>query len=164
MWQFLWPEKKVQDVPITYITNGVHTGTWLARRMGVLFDEYLPEGWRTHIDDPEMWEAVLKIPDEDLWEVRLHLKRKLVAYMRERARQQWLHDNIHPVQVVAAGSFARSLYADHRLCPPLCHLQARRPDPAGFRPPAEDGQPARICRCRSSLPARPTPPMNRASC
>ena len=104
MWQFLWPDRKEYDVPISYITNGVHTGTWLARSMGILFDEYLPEGWRTNLDDPEMWEDVLNIPDETLWEVRRHLKRKLVAYMRERARQQWLKDTIHPVQVVAAGA------------------------------------------------------------
>jgi len=104
MWQFLWPERKEQDVPISYITNGVHTGTWLARSMGVLFDKHLPDGWRTNLDDPEMWEDVLNIPDEALWETRRHLKRKLVAYMRERARQQWLKDTIHPVQVVAAGA------------------------------------------------------------
>ncbi|HAY83730.1 MAG TPA: alpha-glucan phosphorylase, partial [Chloroflexi bacterium] len=104
MWQFLWPDRKEHDVPICYITNGVHTGTWLARSMGILFDEYLPEGWQTNLDDPEMWEDVLNIPDETLWEVRRHLKRKLVAYMRERARQQWLKDTIHPVQVVAAGA------------------------------------------------------------
>ena len=104
MWQFLWPDRKEHDVPISYITNGVHTGTWLARSMGILFDEYLPEGWQTNLDDPEMWEDVLNIPDETLWEVRRHLKRKLVAYMRERARQQWLNDTIHPVQVVAAGA------------------------------------------------------------
>ena len=33
MWNFLWPEEKMEDVPITHITNGVHTGTWMARRM-----------------------------------------------------------------------------------------------------------------------------------
>ena len=43
MWNYLWPDKKEHDVPISYITNGVHTGTWLARRLGVLFDQHLPE-------------------------------------------------------------------------------------------------------------------------
>jgi starch phosphorylase len=104
MWNFLWPEKKERDVPITHITNGIHGGTWLARRLGVLFDQYLPDGWREDQDNPEMWEAVLDIPNEELWAVRRHLKRKLVAYMRERARRQWLHDGLHPVQVVAAGT------------------------------------------------------------
>ena len=104
MWHFLWPEKKVKDVPITHITNGIHTGTWLARRLRVLFDQYLQPDWLEQIDDPAVWEAVIDIPDEELWEVRRHLKRKLVAYMRERARQQWMQDGIHPVQVVAAGT------------------------------------------------------------
>jgi starch phosphorylase len=104
MWNFLWPDLKEQDVPITHITNGIHTGTWLARRMGVLFDHFLPNGWRDDLDNPEMWEAVHEIPDEELWGVRRHLKRKLVAYMRERARSQWLHEGVHPVQIVASGA------------------------------------------------------------
>ena len=36
MWNFLYPGKKVENVPIGYVTNGVHTRTWLARRMGSL--------------------------------------------------------------------------------------------------------------------------------
>lgn len=41
MWQYLWPTTPAEDVPITYITNGIHTGTWLARRLGVLYNRYL---------------------------------------------------------------------------------------------------------------------------
>ncbi|HZD57597.1 MAG TPA: alpha-glucan family phosphorylase [Anaerolineales bacterium] len=103
MWHFLWPEKRADDVPITHVTNGVHTGTWLARRLHHLFGRYLGPDWSEHLDDPQIWEGVENIPDAELWTVRRHLKRKLVAYMRERAREQWLTDNVHPVQVVAAG-------------------------------------------------------------
>ena len=103
MWHFLWPDVSEDDVPITHVTNGVHTGTWLARRMKALFDRYFPEDWWSRVDDPEVWEHVLEIPDDELWEVRKHLKRKLSAYMRERARGQWLNDDIHPIQVVASG-------------------------------------------------------------
>ncbi len=56
-----------------------------------------------HLDEPQVWEGVENIPDAELWVVRRHLKRKLVAYMRERARNQWLKDGVHPVQVVASG-------------------------------------------------------------
>ncbi|MCJ7661856.1 MAG: alpha-glucan family phosphorylase [Anaerolineales bacterium] len=103
MWHFLYPEKQVEDVPITHITNGVHTGTWLARRLRHLFDRYLGADWLEHVDDPDIWELVNNIPDEQLWAVRRHLKRKLVAYMREHARQRWLHGGWHPVQLVASG-------------------------------------------------------------
>lgn len=104
MWNFLWPERKVEDVPITYVTNGIHTGTWLARRLGHLYDRYLGREWREHIDDSDVWALIENIPDHELWTVRRHLKRKLVQYMRDRARQQWLETRAHPVQVVAAGA------------------------------------------------------------
>ncbi len=103
MWHFLWPDRSEEEVPITHITNGVHTGTWLARRLRVLFDRYLGGDWWERLDDPEIWQGIEDIPDEELWMVRRHLKRKLVAYMGERARQQWLYDGVHPVQVIASG-------------------------------------------------------------
>lgn len=103
MWQFMWPNRKVDDVPISHITNGVHSCTWLARRLRHLFDRYLGVDWLEHLDDPEVWEQVYNIPDDQLWAVRQHLKRKMVAYVRERARRQWMRGGIHPVQVVASG-------------------------------------------------------------
>jgi len=103
MWAHLWPDKDVEDVPISHITNGVHTGTWLARRMAILYSRYLGADWLDHIDEYEMWEQVENIPDEELWRVRRHLKRKLVAYMVARARRQWITSGVHPVQTVASG-------------------------------------------------------------
>jgi starch phosphorylase len=103
MWNFLWPSMKEDDVPITHVTNGVHTLSWLARRQRLLYDRYLGADWVEQIEDPDVWELVNNIPDELLWTVRKHLKRKLIAYIRERARQGWLHGGWHPVQVVAAG-------------------------------------------------------------
>jgi glycogen phosphorylase len=104
MWQFLWPEKRVEDVPISYITNGVHTETWLARRLDHLFRRYLGRDWKKHLDEPDLWDEIHNIPDEELWAVRRHLKRKLVFYMRDRARDQWLQGDVHPVQVIASGA------------------------------------------------------------
>lgn len=103
MWHFLWPDRREDEVPITHITNGVHVDTWLARRLGQLYDRYLGPEWREHMDEPEIWEQVLNIPDEQLWSVHRHLKRKLVAYLTEVARARWLKGNIHPVQILAAG-------------------------------------------------------------
>jgi starch phosphorylase len=71
--------------------------------MKLLFDEHMAADWLDHIDDPRIWEDIDKIPDAALWDVRRHLKRKLVAYMRERVRNQWLPGTIHPVQVIASG-------------------------------------------------------------
>ncbi|RME07159.1 MAG: alpha-glucan family phosphorylase, partial [Anaerolineae bacterium] len=103
MWHFLWPDRSEEEVPITSITNGVHVGTWMARQLQHLFRRYLGRDWMEHMDDPELWEGVEDIPDEELWAIHRHLKRKLAFYVRERARRQWIHGGIHPVQVIAAG-------------------------------------------------------------
>jgi len=55
MWQFLFEDTKVDDVPISYVTNGIHTGTWMARRLRNLFSEYFDPNWRENIDDPQVW-------------------------------------------------------------------------------------------------------------
>jgi glycogen phosphorylase len=104
MWKHMWPDLDEKDVPITHITNGVHPGTWIARRLRVLYDRYFGPSWIDRVDDPELWERIEEIPDDELWAVRRHLKRKLVAYMRDRSRDQWLNAGVHPVQVIASGT------------------------------------------------------------
>jgi glycogen phosphorylase len=103
MWQELWPDRDCDDVPITYVTNGVHTSTWMARRIRVLYEKYFGHDWLEHLDDFETWEKMELIPPQELWAVRLHLKRKLAFYVQERARQRWMQGGIHPVQVIASG-------------------------------------------------------------
>ena len=103
MWHFLWQEEDVEDVPITHITNGVHVSNWMARRLNVLFSDYLGKDWYDDHDNPDLWSRIDDIPDDELWEVRQHLKRKLAAYMRERVRDRWTVGGFHPVQVVSSG-------------------------------------------------------------
>jgi starch phosphorylase len=103
MWNFLWPNVKEDDVPITHITNGVHVSTWLARRMRLLYDRYLGPDWQQKMDDPKVWQAIDDIPDVELWAVRRHLKRKMVTFANERARKMWQSGSVHSVQVIAGG-------------------------------------------------------------
>src|SRR5512139_3169913 len=103
MWNFLWKEKDEGEVPITYVTNGVHVSNWMGRRMRVLLDKHLGADWMEHLDDPELWTKIDNIPDDELWAVRLHLKRKLTFYLRERVRDRWTFGGFHPVQVVSSG-------------------------------------------------------------
>jgi len=103
MWNFIWAEKKEADVPITHITNGVHLGTWLARRMRLLYERYLGTEWWNKLDDVEMWQSVMDIPDAELWAVRRHLKQKLALFCKERARYLWISGKQTPIQVVADG-------------------------------------------------------------
>ncbi len=103
MWNFLWSDKKEDDVPITHVTNGVHVSNWMARRLYNLCKEYIAEDWYDRLDDQNLWTRVDDIPDDELWAVRLHLKRKLAFFMDERVRERWRAGGFHPVQVVSSG-------------------------------------------------------------
>ncbi len=103
MWNFLWPDRPGEDVPITSVTNGVHTTNWMARRLRNLLEGFLGEDWLEHLDESALWDKLTGLPSAELWEVRLHLKRKLAFYMRERVRERWTEGGFHPVQVVSSG-------------------------------------------------------------
>jgi starch phosphorylase len=90
MWQPLFRDRPVDDVPIGHVTNGVHVPTWLAPPMRELLDGYLGDGWMARADDPDTWAAVDDIPDDELWAVRLQLRRDLVAATRLRATEDRL--------------------------------------------------------------------------
>jgi starch phosphorylase len=85
MWQELWPKLPVWEVPITSITNGVHLMTWLSGEMAQIYDQYLQPDWREQHADPKVWELIGEISDQELWESHKRRKRRLVAYVRERA-------------------------------------------------------------------------------
>src|SRR3954454_21575423 len=90
MWQWLYEGKSQDEVPITSITNGVHTATWLAPEMRRLFEAYMGKDWEDNIDDLAMWQKIAEIPDDVLWQTRQSLKQRLVAFARERTRARHL--------------------------------------------------------------------------
>jgi starch phosphorylase len=90
MWSWLWPDKSVDEAPISYVTNGIHTETWLAPELKELYDKYLGKSWVYRIDDQAMWNGVMHIPDEELWDVRNYLRTRLINFVRMRTRRRMI--------------------------------------------------------------------------
>ena len=90
MWQTLWPDVGVDDVPIGHVTNGVHVPTWIGRAMRGLFDRHLGEGWMTRAAEPDTWAAVDQIADADLWNARGQQRTDLVEHVRDRSTTERL--------------------------------------------------------------------------
>ncbi len=104
MWGPIWPGVADENRPVRAITNGVHMPTWLSAEMTRLFDDHLDADWRERYDDPAVWNRVLEIPDEELWNVRQALRNYLFAFVRERARSRWKEEHVSAARVVAAGT------------------------------------------------------------
>lgn len=86
LWQRLWPDRKLEDIPISHITNGVHAPTWVSPLLRHLLEQYVGHDWESRIRNPDAWsEAIARIPDEDLWAAHVSLKERLVAFIRHRA-------------------------------------------------------------------------------
>jgi starch phosphorylase len=79
-----WPNYPEDEVPITSITNGIHTQTWVSHRMARLFDRYLDIDWRRNPQNESAWQGVWNIPDEELWQVLEDQRATLVRYIRRK--------------------------------------------------------------------------------
>jgi glycogen phosphorylase len=86
MWTVLYPEKSEDNVPIGYITNGVHAATWTAPLMADLYNEYLGPDWALKANETTTWAKVDAIPDDLLWQRHQILKERLVAHTRHKVR------------------------------------------------------------------------------
>jgi len=104
MWAGIWPGVPQADLPISYVTNGVHLPTWVAAELVDLFNKHLGADWLARQDEPALWDAILSIPDEDLWAIRQSLREHLFGFVRERARQRWTEERVSIPRVVAAGT------------------------------------------------------------
>src|SRR5881296_1454945 len=87
LWKDVWAGVPVYEVPITSVTNGIHTKTWMAPEFSALYRKFLGE-WEEHVTEPEFWRGVIDIPDSQLWETHQQLKHRLVEFVRERVRSR----------------------------------------------------------------------------
>jgi glycogen phosphorylase len=86
LWQRMWPHRDPSDVPITYVTNGVHVGTWVAPLLRRLYEKRVGEDWVERAREASVWAyGVEKISDEELWRTHGLLKRQLVAFIRDHS-------------------------------------------------------------------------------
>jgi starch phosphorylase len=85
LWKDVWAGVPLHEVPITSITNGIHTKTWMAPEFSALYTKFLGD-WEEHQTEPEFWRGVIHIPDAQLWETHQKLKLRLVEFVRERVR------------------------------------------------------------------------------
>ena len=88
MWHRVWPKTPQIDLPITYITNGVHIPSWISKGMGENYVRYLGPRW---IEDPEnasVWDNVARIPNSELWRTHERARERLISFTRNRLKEQ----------------------------------------------------------------------------
>jgi len=104
IWAPLWPDRKVERVPIGHVTNGVHAATWIANPLVTFLDAQLGPNWLLQLDDAGLWNKVLELDDAGLWAVHNELKSYLMRHIREQARRRWVDQWKEALHLVGAGT------------------------------------------------------------
>ncbi len=97
IWKGYYPEEN----HVGYVTNGVHFPTWCAKEWKALYNKYFDAAFDGDQSNPEIWNRIYEVPDEEIWATRVQLKAKLIEYIRGRFRETWLKNQGDPSRVVS---------------------------------------------------------------
>jgi starch phosphorylase len=99
MWQEVWPQVPIDEIPILGITNGIHPRSWISHDMADLYDRYLGPRWIERPAELDLWKRVMRIPDEELWRTHERRRERLVAFARRRLRAQLEQRGSRPSEI-----------------------------------------------------------------
>jgi starch phosphorylase len=87
IFQALFPRLPQREVPVSYVTNGVHMPSWDSSAADEIWSNVCgKERWLSDLSTIE--EDLKKAPDEALWELRNQERRQLIDYARDRLAWQ----------------------------------------------------------------------------
>ena len=98
----VWPEIAANESPITYVTNGIHTCSWLAPKLKELYNKYLMPYWQDNIHNEDVWKNINNIPNKELWEIHKQRKVKLLDLVKENTTNRlrrcgYNYEEIHDI-------------------------------------------------------------------
>jgi starch phosphorylase len=88
MWVSGYKNVPFNEIPIGYVTNGVHMRSHISHEMEGLFLQYMGERWLDNPASTNLWERIDKLPDEELWRTHERRRERLVAFARRRLIKQ----------------------------------------------------------------------------
>ncbi|UCE23581.1 MAG: alpha-glucan family phosphorylase [Candidatus Zixiibacteriota bacterium] len=88
MWHNIWPEVPKEEVPITSITNGVHSFSWISHDMKELYESYFGLRYQERPGELDVWREARKIPDAELWRIHNRRRERLVFFARKQLKRQ----------------------------------------------------------------------------
>jgi starch phosphorylase len=100
MFQPVWKGYFPEELHVGHVTNGVHLPTWSAASTKALFEKHFVSSFYGDQSNRKIWEKIYDVSDEELWELRKHLKRKLIDHIRKEFQQGWLKNQAPPARIV----------------------------------------------------------------
>jgi len=97
IWRGYFPE----ELHVNYVTNGVHLPTWTASEWKAVYEKYFTKDFYADQSNMKIWQKIYQVPDEVIWNTRMTLKYKLVEFIRNQFRDNWLKNQGDPSRIVS---------------------------------------------------------------
>ena len=100
MFQPLWKGYFPEELHVGYVTNGVHLPSWATSSVKALYQKYFDESFYRDQSNPDIWKDIYNVSDDELWKLRIHLKKKLVDYIEVEFKEGWLKNQAAPSRIM----------------------------------------------------------------
>ena len=97
VWKGYFPD----ELHVSWVTNGVHMPTWASTEWKRFFNEHFDKKFLTDQSNKKYWEAIQNVGDDEIWDIRKTLKKKLIEYIKVQYKQNWLKNQGDPSKVVS---------------------------------------------------------------
>ncbi|MCD8287584.1 MAG: alpha-glucan family phosphorylase [Porphyromonadaceae bacterium] len=101
MFQPIWKGYTPDELHVSYVTNGVHMPTWAASEWKEFYVKNLGVNFMTKQNDRSLWRKIYDVPDEEIWNMRQIMKKKLLDFVRSEFREKWIKNQGDPSKVVS---------------------------------------------------------------
>ena len=97
IWKGYFPE----ELHVNYVTNGVHLPTWTASEWKAVYEKYFTKDFYNDQSNLKIWQKVYDIPDQEIWDTRMYMKKRLVDFIRAQFSENWLKNQGDPSRIVS---------------------------------------------------------------
>jgi len=97
IWKGYFPE----ELHVNYVTNGVHLPTWTASEWKAVYEKYFTKDFYNDQSNLKIWQKVYDIPDKEIWDTRMFMKNRLIDFIKEQFRENWLKNQGDPSRIVS---------------------------------------------------------------
>lgn len=101
MFNPIWKGYFAEELHVNYVTNGVHLPTWTASEWKAVYEKYFTKDFYNDQSNLKIWQKVYDIPDQEIWDTRMYMKKRLVNFIRAQFSENWLKNQGDPSRIVS---------------------------------------------------------------
>jgi starch phosphorylase len=100
MFQPVWKGYFPEESHVSYVTNGVHLPSWATSQVKALYRKHFGDEFFQDQSNMKRWQKIYDVSDQEIWELRCHLKKMLIDYIHEEFKEGWLKNQADPSRIM----------------------------------------------------------------